>query len=88
MLNKLALESAIMEAQGAAAVLVILEDHLTANINEGWKTLQLPPRSDLRVTALSRVEDRALRHASQSLVEAVKCVAAVFYGPGHDPQDF
>ena len=79
MADRVDLESAIMDAEGAAAVLSILEDELMINTAAGWETLRLEPREDLCVTALSPTERRALDHASVSLQRAVAEVSRVFY---------
>lgn len=79
MVDRIDLESAIMDAEGAAAVLSILEDELVSNTTAGWKALRLKPRGDLCVTALSPMERRALDHASHSLQQAVVEVARIFY---------
>ena len=73
------LESAIMDAEGASAVLSILEIELTSSTDAGWKALRLQPREDLCVTTLSPVERQALDHASISLQRAVAEVSRVFY---------
>ena len=79
MANRSDLESAIMDAEGAAAVLSILEIELTSSTAAGWEALQLEPREDLCVTTLSPTERLALDHASQSLQRAVAEVSRVFY---------
>ncbi len=77
--TRLDLESAIMDAEGAAAVLSILESELASSTTIGWEALRLEPREDLRVTVLSPHEDRAMRYASDNLQRMVAEVARVFY---------
>ena len=79
MANRGDLESAIMDAEGASAVLSILEQELTTSTTAGWKALGLEPHEHLSVTTLSPVEKRALDHASLNLRLAVAEVARVFY---------
>ena len=73
------LESAIIDAEGASAVLQVLENELTGSIEAGWKTLGLEPRTDLCVTALLPIEHQAMGHATRSLQAAVAEVSRVFY---------
>ena len=73
------LESAIMDVEGAAAVLQVLEDQLTRSTSAGWELLRLKPREDLCVTVLSSTEQRALTYASQSLQQAVAEASRLFY---------
>ncbi len=82
-LTYLDLESAIMDAEGAAAVLQVLENELTGSTEAGWKTLGLEPRADLCVTALLPIEQQAMGHASRSLQAAVAEVSRVFYATGN-----
>ena len=79
MVDKTDLESAIMDAEGAAAVLEILEEKLTSSTTAGWEALEMKPRDYLRVTALSPTADRALRYAGLSLRSAVAEVSRIFY---------
>ncbi len=79
MRDRLALDSAIMDAEGAAAVLMILEGELTSSLNEGWERLGMSPREGLTLIALSPMERRALDHASAALRAAVAEVSRVFY---------
>ena len=79
MADRLELESAIMDAEGAAAVLSILEIELTSSTTAGWEALRLTPREDLCVTTLSPTEQRALDYASRNLQVAVAEVARIFY---------
>ena len=78
-LTLLDLESAIMDAEGASAVLQVLENELTGSTEAGWKTLGLEQRSDLCVTALLPIEHQAIGHACRSLQAAVAEVSRVFY---------
>ena len=73
------LEFAIMDAEGASAVLAIIENKLTSSTEAGWKALRLEPREDLCVTALSPLENRALTYASKNLQTCVAEVARIFY---------
>ena len=79
MVDRLELESAIMDAEGAAAVLSILEIELTSSTTAGWEALRLKPREDQCVTVLSPTEKRALDHASVNLQRAVAEVSRIFY---------
>lgn len=72
------LESAIIDAEGASAVLQVLESELTSSIEAGWKALGLAPRADLCVTALLPIEHQAITHAARSLQAAVAEVSRVF----------
>ena len=78
-LTMLDLESAIMDAEGASAVLQVLENELTSTTDRGWKVLGLEPRADLCVTALMPIERQAIDHACRSLQAAVAEVSRVFY---------
>ena len=68
-----------MDAEGAAAVFDILHSHLVASTVAGFEALGLQPRDDIRVTALSPQEQRAIDHAGLALCLAVRRVSAVFY---------
>ncbi len=77
--DRLDLESAIMNAEGAAAVLMLLENELTSSLNEGWERLAITPRENMNVTVLSDIERRAVDYASMSLRQTVAEVSRVFY---------
>ena len=79
MVDRSDLESAIMDAEGAAAVLWALEDDLTSSTTAGWEVLRLNPRDNLCFTALSPRQQLALDYASRNLQQTVAEVSRVFY---------
>ena len=79
MVDRSDLEGAIMDAEGAAAVLWALEDDLTSSTVAGWKALRLEPREDLCVTVLTPRQQQALDYASRNLQQTVAEVSRIFY---------
>ncbi len=77
--DRLDIESAIMNAEGAAAVHAIIEHDLLSSLTEGWEAIGIPPRENMNVTVLSDIERRAVDYASMSLRQTVAEVSRVFY---------
>ena len=80
MSDQLALEGAIIDAEGAAAVHSVIEEALTGERAAGWADLGLEPREGLEVVLMTLEERRALLHAGDRLREAVAEVSRQFYG--------
>ena len=79
MSDRIDLESAILDAEGAAAVLEVLEDKLRSSTKAGWEALKLREVEGLSVVVSSSQEFRALTYASQNLQDAIAEVSRVFY---------
>ena len=83
MSDRLALESAIIDAEGAAAVHYVVEDALAGDLGRGWSELGLKPRKGIAVVVMTTEEQRAFLHAGDHLREAVAEVSRQFYAkPG------
>ena len=79
MISRLDIEDGIMNAEGASAVLSLLQMELMSSTAEGWRTLGLKPRDDLFVMAMSSAEYQALHYAMNDLQKQVAEVARLFY---------
>ncbi len=79
-----ALESALIEAEDAAAVHAVVEDALTGPFAGSWADLGLTPREGLEVIVLTIEEKRAFLHASDRLREALAEVSRRFYSKSEE----
>ncbi len=85
MADRLALESAIIAAEGHAAVFRVVMDALTRSNGEDWKELGLKPHEGRKVVVFDNEEWLALNHAQMEVCQAIKGMSRAFYGSDYTP---
>lgn len=79
MSDQLALEDAVFEAEGAAAVHSLIEDAMATARLQSLAEIGLPPRPGVVVMLMTEADELAMAHASAALRRAVAEIARVFH---------
>ncbi len=85
MADRLVLESAIIVAEGHAAVFRVVMEALMRSNGEDWKELGLKPHEGRKVVVFDNEEWIALDRAQIEVREAIKGMSRAFYGGDYTP---